>query len=277
MLPVLALCVLLGDVGPASSSATAYYIYALHATRAARQPSVAEYRTKISATGMKFDVRPYQGEAELAIGYGAGLTSSEEFDSRYSASTGDVTALIGATPSTVRIPLFNPTWSGIAAWMKYGFDGPPAERSSGASSPAAATPSPLPTASPNALRTIATVTAIDPGGYDITDGGSAACSDGAPGHKLLLRALRDPDRHPLTSVIVDTRTMRFCTMDFRLGASSALSFTGAFELHFGDVAGNWLVKDGVADFHIRVLGISSSHTHIVFSNDSFTFAGPTPP
>ncbi|HEX3368777.1 MAG TPA: hypothetical protein VHS56_04300 [Candidatus Cybelea sp.] len=273
MLPFLALSVLLADVAPAPSAATAYYDYALHATREAPQPLAAQYRTKISATGMKFDVRPYRGEADLAIGYGTGMKSSEEFDSQYSAATGDVTALIGATPSRVRIPLFNPTWSGIAAWMKYGFDGPPAEHGDSASGAVAATSSPAPTASANALRTIATVTAIDPGGYDITDGGFAACSDGAPGHRLLLKARRDPDHHPLTAVIVDTKTMRFCTMDFRLGASSALSFTGAFELHLGDVAGDWLVKDGTADFQIRVLGISSSHAHIVFSNDGFTF-GP---
>ncbi|HEY1884303.1 MAG TPA: hypothetical protein VGG51_14840 [Candidatus Cybelea sp.] len=272
MLSFLTLSVLLADAQPAPTTATAYYVYALHATREARQPSAAQYRTKIFASGMKFDVRPYHGEARLAIGYGAGMRSSEEFDSQYSASTGDVTTLIGATPSTVRIPLFNPTWNGIAAWMKYGFDGPSAGSDSSSGKPAA-TPSPVPTASPNALQTIATVTAIDPGGYEITDGGSAACSDGAPGHKLLLKPLRDPGRHPLTSVIVDTRTMRFCTMDFRLGADSALSFTGAFELHLGDVAGNWLVKDGLADFRIRVLGISSSHTHVVFSNDSFTFSG----
>jgi hypothetical protein len=222
---------------------------------------------------MKFNVLPYQGEAALAIGYGAGMKSSEEFDSQYAASTGNVTVLIGETPNIARIPLFNPTWSGLAAWMKYGFYGARGQHSNGASGAVAAPSSPVPTASPNALRRIATVTAIDPGRQDITDGGSAPCSDGSPGHKLLLRALRDPERHPLTSVVVDTRTMLFCTMAFRLGASSALSLTGAFELHLGDVAGNWLVKDGAADFQLRVLGISSSHTHIVFSNDSFTFPG----
>jgi hypothetical protein len=62
-----------------------------------------------------------QGEAELAIGYGGEMKSCEEFDSQYAASAGNVTAMLGATPSMVRIPLFNPTWSGIAGWMKYGF------------------------------------------------------------------------------------------------------------------------------------------------------------
>jgi hypothetical protein len=220
---------------------------------------------------MKFDIRAVKGDAAFAMGYGSGMKSAEAFDSQYSASTGDVTLALEGTPSIVRIPLFNPTWSGMAEWMKYGFYGPSGENGDGPRVAATATPVPVNTESPDVIRTIASVTAIDPGGYDITDGGAAACSGGAAGHKLLLRALRDPDHHPLTSVIVDTKTMRFCTMNFRLGASSALSFTGAFELHLGDVGGNWLVKSGTADFQIRVLGISSSHAHFVFSNGGFSF------
>lgn len=71
---------------------------------------------------------------------------------------------------------------------------------------------------------------------------------------------------------MDTKSMRFCTMDFRAGASSALSVTGFFELHFGDIGGNWLVQDGTADFYVRALGISAKHTHIVFTNSRFDFA-----
>jgi hypothetical protein len=253
-------------------SVTAYYIAALHATRSSRQPDSATYHTSISSTGMKFDVTPYKGEAALAVGYGSGMHSSQQFDSSYTRSNDRIVATIEQKPTLVRIPMFNPTWSGIAGWMKYGFYGPAGDSApTTASTAAPQTPSPSPSPATAEPRTIASVTAIDPGGYSITDGGSAPCEGGTPGHKLLLRALRDPEAHPLTSVVIAPASMRFCTMDFRLGASSALSFAGTFALHLGDVGGNWLVTDGTADFFIRMLGISASHTRISFGYSNFAF------
>jgi len=249
----------------AAPSATAYYIDALHATQAAPQPSAASYHTKVVSSGTKIDVSSYQGQLVFALGYGASMRRSVDFDAKYNAAEG-ILAQLNGKDTVVRMPLFNPTWGGVADWMKYGFYGPDQ-----GSAPTTPTPSPIPTATADALSTIATVRALNPGSYSITDGGAATCSDGTPGHKLLLRALRNPDTHPLTSVVVDAQNTRFCIMDFRLGASSALSFTGFFQLDLRSVGNYWLVTDGTADFLIRALGIRTSNTHLVFSNTSFVF------
>ncbi len=171
-----------------------------------------------------------------------------------------VSVALDGAQKHVETPIFNPTWSGVEAWMKYGFDGPPPGDAIGQTSAA-----PSPTPNPHSPKTIAVVAAVDPGAYHIADGGSARCANGAPGHRLLLYALSKPEIHPLTSVVVDQATMRFCTMDFRMGAASGLSFTGAFELHLGAVGPYWLVQDGTADFQVRVLGLSAQHSRIAFA------------
>ncbi len=221
-----------------------------------KQPSET-YHIHVVSQGMKFAFAPSLGELQFAVGYGAGMHPEADLDARYDPASDRVSADQNGHAYLVRIPLFNPTWAGIAAWMKYGFYGPSADAPTAPGSP---TPAP----SPNAMRTIAEVVAVSPGAYQIDDGGAATCKNGDAGHKILLRALTDPETHPLTSVVVDVRSMRFCTMDFRLGASSALSFTGFFELNWGTVGSAWQVTDGTADFLIRALGFAAKRTHMVF-------------
>lgn len=252
----------------APPSPSAYYLEALHATRAAPQPAAASFDEQLRSSGMKFALVPDKDVARLAIGYGRDMRNALDIQASYASQTGVQVTQDGATHH-VSAPIFNPTWSGIEDWMRYGFDGPPAGSAHVAVTAA-------PTATPDTLAppTIAVVAAVDPGAYSITDGGAATCEDRRPGRRLLLHALSKPDIHPLTSVVIDESTKRFCTMSFRLGASSALSLTGAFELHLGAVGEYWLITDGTADFQVRLLGISAQHSRIAFSYGDFTFPSP---
>ncbi len=155
--------------------------------------------------------------------------------------------------------MLDPTWGGVSDWLRYGFHGVQTDEQRNF----VATPRPSPT--PDDMRTIAVVRATDPGAYRIRNGGGAMCHDGSPGHKLLLQALRDPETHPLTSVVIDVRSLTFCTMDLRFGQSSALSFTGFFELHRAGVGPYREVIDGTADFFIRALGISAKRVRMAFA------------
>ncbi len=215
---------------------------------------------------MKFGLLHDQDETVLGMGYGKDMHNALDIAASYASQTG-VRVTLDGVARHVSSPIFNPTWSGIEDWMKYGFDGPPGKS---LDTPVRATPTAPPDAT--APPTIAVVAAADPGAYRITDGGITSCEGGRPGHRLLFHALWNPDIHPLTSVVIEESTQRFCTMSFRLGASSALSFTGTFELHLGAVSEYWLVTDGTADFQFRVLGISTQHSHIAFGYTDFNFA-----
>jgi hypothetical protein len=232
MVTAMLLAVTVAHAEPLSPGA--YYLEALHATRAAPQPASASFDEQLRSSGMRFVLVPVNDEARLAIGYGKGMRNALDIEASHALQTG-VQITQGGAPRHVSAPIFNPTWSGVEDWMKYGFDGPPA-----GSAHAAVAPAPTATPDASAPPSIAFVTAVDPGAYGIADGGAATCcEDGRPGHRLLLRALSNAEIHPLVSVVIDESTQRFCTMSFRMGAASALSLTGAFELHLGAVGKYW--------------------------------------
>jgi hypothetical protein len=247
---------------PQAPSATRYYVDALHATASTVQPPTATYDERLRSSGMKMLLDSIDGRGELAVGYGKSFTDALNLTGAYDAKSG-VRVDQGSAAYAVSQPIFNPTWSGVQQWMTHGFDF--------ADQPVTtATTQPSPSPTPDTLKTIATVTAIDPGAYHISDGGAASCAYGAPGHRLLLRALGDPQTHPLTSVVVDTQTMRFCTMNFRYGSPSAMSLTASFTLNLGPVQRYWMITDGTIDVQARALGISVVHSHITFAYNDVT-------
>ena len=258
---------ILAAISNEAPSATRYYTEALETTRNVPKPATVSYMEHITSHGMRFLIAPSHGEAQFAIGYGRDMRTAQDVPVCFDAATHGVQLQFDKGSYRIRVAMFNATWYGIEDWLKYGFDGAPPDAPNAVAAPA---PKPSPAAT-DGPQTIAVVSAVDPGAYTISDGGQVACSDGAPGHRLLLRALRDPDRHPLTSVVVDSGSMRFCTMDFRMGAPGALSLTGQFEVHFRAVGPYWLAHDGTADFEARALGTSAQHSHITFAYDNFVF------
>lgn len=248
---------------PQPPSAMRYYVEALKTTEAVTQPKAATYAEYLASSGMKFELLPVDGKMEFAVGYGKDFVNSMNLNGTYVAGEGvRIERATKALPATQ--PIFNPTWSGVALWMKHGFD-------FGQDPAPVATPAPASATTPSPLKIITTVTAVDPGAYRISDGGPAPCANGEPGHRLLLRALSDPQTHPLTSVVVDTRSMRFCTMQFRYGSPSALSLTADFQLHLGAIGDYWMVTDGTIDVQARALGVRALHSHIAFRYDDFAF------
>ena len=249
-----------------SPSASDYYRSALRATESLPTPTQASYRAHIVSRGMRFSLTPYGEDLQPIVSFGDAGGSPIDLRGPYRFSSGTVTMRQDTKTYYVRVPMFDPTWGGIAQWMRYGFYGPTDDEAR-----AMANRIPISTPKPPDLHTIAVIRAIAPSAYRISDGGAALCHDGSPGHKLVMQAIRNPEKNPLTGVVVDVKSLRLCTMDFRLGANSALSFTGSFELHLNSVGPYWLVTDGDADFAIRALGISAEHSHIGFTYSDFTF------
>jgi hypothetical protein len=60
----------------------------------------------------------------------------------------------------------------------------------------------------------------------------------------------------LSDVVVDLKSMRFCTLRFTW---STLSLTSIVEQHYANVGGYWIVNDGSIDGMFRTLGIATHH------------------
>ncbi len=257
-------------------SATAYYEAALNTTKSLPQPAYIAFTTTVVAEGLTFHVTPYHThEAWLGLGLGDG-SAPHSWQSDHRAST-DTTVILTGDGERLRAlsPLYDPTWDGANDWMRYGVF-------SAAQPPYDPQPhtqgSPVPQVMPSdsTIKTIAVVSVMGAKFYRIDDGGRAACPNGAPGHALRLSAIRDPDLHPLTGVIVDVASSRFCSMQFRIGNGSALGLTGSSELHFNDVGGYWMTTDGTTTFLVRVLGIGVKKAVLHFSYHDVTFPPALP-
>jgi len=246
---------------------TKVYQDAVAAMEKLPQPSFLTFHTSVKSSGMRFvvgSVPNRKDHASFAVIFGRSTNLETSWLGRYRAQ--DNRSMIvqdGKPPLIVSSPLFNPTWLGANDWLKNGLfsESPDAQ----------ATPTPLSTIAPTAtsspedIRVIGRVVAVNSKDYIITRGPSESCpGDTAASDHLHLVAKNNAEAHPLTDVVVNSAGL-FCTMRFSLGARSALSFRGAFRLDFGMVDKFWLVRSGTADFAIRALGISTLRSHVVFS------------
>jgi hypothetical protein len=236
-----------------------YYAQALAVMRTMPQPA----NVAASVTAVGHDVGVYVGPSQDAAhaGYASfkagtdasapAVSWSETFDSASDAASVDTQsakALIGIGP------LFNPTWTGAYDWLRYGLDGRPHANAAGA----------VPTFDPQ-LKTIATLTIMAPGAYRVSDAGSQQCPDGSPGRHLQFAAKDDWARHPLTDITVDERTMRFCSMRFRIDPKHIRGGTGTVQVDYGDVDGYWLLTHTSVDFLARLFGIGIHHFGVDFT------------
>jgi hypothetical protein len=120
------------------------------------------------------------------------------------------------------------------------------------------TPAPTPDASPGpVLKTIGTVVALGPGIYNVEDRGDAPCPNGDPGHALHLWSRMNNPSHTLSDVVIDLKSMRFCTI--RFGVRGGGGGTAVYEQHFADVGGYWVQTDGLIDVTGRVMGVAAGH------------------
>ncbi len=173
---------------------------------------------------------------------------------------------IANTPQShllTRSGLFNPTWTGVYDWMRYGIKGPQFR----------ATPAPVPQQSPGPdehLPVIGVVKALIPSAYRITAADARPCPGGEQGRHLQL-APRNGDiwGHPLTDVVIDVAQTRFCSMRFHSPMVDGVSFS---ELHFGSVHGYWMTTSIDSDFRqYGQLGLPGPRSSCHFTYDELRF------
>lgn len=116
-----------------------------------------------------------------------------------------------------------------------------------------------PLSSGHDLTVIGTVAAIGPGIYHVEDAGSAMCPNGNPGHALHLWSRTRNPRQTLSGVVIETPSMRFCTVRFRMRRGAGLGIDSVIEQHFAEVGGYWIQTDGFVEATARVAGIASGH------------------
>jgi hypothetical protein len=230
-----------------------------------------DFHTTVTSSGAGVRLAPSDRDpqrAQIQVGFGTGMNSAASWQATYRAADDESTVTRSdAPPLRTTTPLFDPTWRGAYDWMRYGLQGAPPSPSTATSAPSAA-PEALP------VPAIGRVVALGTGAYRVSDAGEAPCPGGTAGRRLHLVPWRDPAAHPLTDVIVDAQSMRFCWMRFNYGQTGALAMTGSFELRLGPVADYWAVTSGSAEFTLRMLGIGTKHIHLTFAYDDLRFSPP---
>jgi hypothetical protein len=160
------------------------------------------------------------------------------------APGGDARVSIGdAPPATMSGVFFDPSWPGIAAFL----------RGRVAQNELFVPSAPLPSAAPSAdgsaaPQTIASV-AASPVYYDVRDAGARACPNGDPGAALDLRSRSQSREYPLTAVTIDQRNGRFCSMSFAVPAAfENYDAEAAYDVNFEQYGAYWLAGGGTVRF-----------------------------
>lgn len=231
-----------------------YYAQALAVMRALPQPAKVSFSVEAGSNGLGVYAGPSENDPQIATfraGSGYSQTSTTWSETFYPASdtatvdTETAKALLGEGP------LFDPTWTGAYNWLRYGLDGRPHQNA------AQTAPKPDPH-----LKTIATLTVMAPGAYRVSDAGAQQCPNGSSGHHLQFAAKGDWTRHPLTDITIDERTMRFCSVVFRIDPQHIHGATATVELDYADVDGYWLETRNHVDVLARLFGIGVRHLSI---------------
>jgi len=235
------------------------------------RPAAAKFRTEMTAKGSGVRLSDENGKASLLIGIGSAYKDHASWSTDLSEA-GDAKVIAdGKPPLIADSPLFNPTWTGVYDWIRYGIDGAPQSKVVIAATPV---PSPSPVADSGLeLASIGIVQAISVAFYDVSDDGPATCPAGSVGEHYHLRAYANPEAHPVTDMTIDRALDRICAVKFNVGKSSALSLTGSYELDFADISGYWLVTKGHGDFLYRLFGLGAKRSSIDFTYSDFTVSG----
>lgn len=138
------------------------------------------------------------------------------------------------------------------------------------------TPAPSETPAGPALQIIGTVVALGPGIYNVEDRGDQACSNGDPGHALHLWSRTNNPRQTLTDVVIDLRSLRFCSVRFAVHGGGVMGGTVVIEEHFADIGGYWVQTDGFLEGTARIAGIRALHGVWRYRMSDFQFPASVP-
>ncbi len=236
--------------------------------RALPVPDVVRYHSLWTTTGGGFRMVQDGPHVDIEGGVGRAFAPHAVYDVRFETGSRTITVTTPAATDQLHgtgSRLLDPTWTGAYDILRYGLHGEPA-----------APPAPAPAASsdtsatPAQTSTIASVVAVSPAFYHVTDAGNAPCSNGDPGRVLALRPLANSRAHPLTQVTIDTSNGLFCAMHFTLNEPGALGVTGDYAISFAPAATYWLVSGGIADISARVFGIAAKHVVLRWEFSAFT-------
>lgn len=254
----------------ADADAATYYRAALAAMQHLTEPAYLSYRTTVPAGDATVEVSRGDGDwAEVAVLNGAAPAQSWHVDYRSADGIASIRFANG-TQAMSRLAIFDPTWRGALTWLRYGLGASirvPA-RAAATSAPELQTPPPI----------IGFVTAIDEREYDVKDGGSATCPNGAAARRLWTFPKDDPLQHPLREVEIDVRRHRFCAMHFQEHlVSPTVTFDLAIELRFSQVGGNYLTSAAIVDGAVRPYRRPGwFRMHTAFLYDEFAFPSALP-
>lgn len=256
---------LLTTVIAAAPSPQEYYSQALRTMNALPQPKYATFEMDMQTRGIGIAAECNENKAAFALGWGRGLTHSLTIRGAYrAADNAGLYQRAAGTYCADDIALFKPAWSSLHDWIRYGLFSPPSAAASNAPQ----------TANTN-LPTIASVTAVAPSAYRIYDEGSQACPGGARGHALHLIAKRDPDHYPLTDVVVEQQSLRFCMLRLRL-FGEALAGTGAkgdTTVSMGQVGPYWMMTASHTAMSARLIGAAIKSMILDVHYRNMTFPG----
>jgi len=273
---------------PAPPTAEAFYRRALAQTRQHASPGFATYAAKVD--GIDCSVRPAEGVA-CNLKLSGHSTTKEPLQVAYRSADDRVAVEEhGRSYAFDAGPFLNATWRGVDELIRWGFVGKPApaQQPAQALQPATA-PQPAATIDPQSnLPVIAVVSSLSPDAYRVEDFGAARCSNGDPGHMVLLTAKRDPLRYPVSAAVVNMRTGDLCMVRFGArvyGVAGLVGATGDAELDLAQVNGYEMVQDEHVAINLRAAGIAVKRLDfdIAFSNYGFpqaispvVFATPVP-
>jgi CubicO group peptidase (beta-lactamase class C family) len=250
-----------------SASAKALYAAAVRTMDEVRQPPFVTYTLEGASDTIHIGLTTAGHQVWLRFSHGNGSTM---WTVKHRTQDYESEVLDGKTRYVSQRSLFDPTWFGAFRALRdgmLGFQDVEASRSS--FTVAQATPAP-----DAALHTIASVSVIGSGIYKVDDRGPAPCSNGDPGHALHLTAWRRNPERQLTDVVVDLRSMRFCTIRFEW--NEALWFDGIVEQRYAEIGGYWMVTDGSIYGKLSILGIPTHRFAWQYQLTDITFPDQIP-
>jgi hypothetical protein len=238
-----------GAAAQTPPSAESFYLTAVRAMRDLPQPRYLTYDMRGDGDGFDVGLTVIHHLVWLAIRSGSGSTSWQ-LRHRTNDYASEIVEDTGRRYVTQR-SFFDPTWYGAYRALRDGMlDYQDVEKPLSMQATPAAQPSPD-------LRTIAVVNVIGTSIYRVEDGGPAACSNGARGHRIHLISRDRNPKHQLNDVIVELSSMRFCMIRYRV--KDAFGFNGFVEQRYADVGGYWLQTGGTLDGTQRAFGIALHH------------------
>ncbi len=251
-----------------SAQAQALYSATVTAMDHLAQPAFISYTIEGQSDGIRLTLKTIHHEVWLVFQSGVGSNTwivkhrTQDYESEV------IDGAAGHRYVSER-SFFDPTWFGAYRALRDGMLGyqnaaPPRQSLTVAT--------PVPTSDPQ-LKTIASVSVMGSGIYTVTDRGPAMCASGDRGQALHLTPRQRDPRRQLTDVVVDLRSMQFCTLRFTWSASS---FTGIVEQHYAEVEGYWIVSDGSIDGTFRTLGIATHHSMWTYRLTDVTFPQEMP-